>query len=377
MTWYKTGTVTVTNGSGVVAGTGTAWIANAKVGAGFKLPGGDVYEITAVNSDTQITISPAYLGSTQSGQAYAIVPVVGIYQRAYDAMQSAVGQWQTFLSTALAGLFKDGTAAAPGIGFEDETNTGLFRKAAGQMGLAVLGVQRVLLSATGFKIDVPITGTAVQANSYDATAGRLLGVGAFGLGGISAIAETDLDLFPQGFAITQFGANLTNAPAGLAGGERAVVLTTGSPGAWWQIMISRANQRMWFRGGSNGLSEGTWREVFSNQSILGTVSQSGGVPTGAVIEHGSNANGEYVRFADGTQICTHSITTSDTVGVVWTYPAAFSAGASVSTICPSAGGPVVGTISSGSASGVTLHAWSAAGARLATTVKATAVGRWF
>ena len=37
--------------------------------------------------------------------------------------------------------------------------------------------------------------------------------------------------------------------------------------------------------------------------ILGTVSQSGGVPTGAVIERGSNANGEYVKFADGTMIC--------------------------------------------------------------------------
>lgn len=37
--------------------------------------------------------------------------------------------------------------------------------------------------------------------------------------------------------------------------------------------------------------------------ILGIVSQSGGVPTGAIIEKGSNSNGEYVRFADGTQIC--------------------------------------------------------------------------
>jgi hypothetical protein len=37
--------------------------------------------------------------------------------------------------------------------------------------------------------------------------------------------------------------------------------------------------------------------------ILGTVSQVGGVPTGAVIESGSNANGYYVKFADGTMIC--------------------------------------------------------------------------
>lgn|GEM_PF-1262624 len=43
--------------------------------------------------------------------------------------------------------------------------------------------------------------------------------------------------------------------------------------------------------------------VFHTGNILGTVSQSGGVPTGAIIERGSNANGEYVRYADGTQIC--------------------------------------------------------------------------
>ena len=42
---------------------------------------------------------------------------------------------------------------------------------------------------------------------------------------------------------------------------------------------------------------------FAPGNLLGTVSQSGGTPTGAVIERGSNANGEYVRFADGTQIC--------------------------------------------------------------------------
>lgn len=41
----------------------------------------------------------------------------------------------------------------------------------------------------------------------------------------------------------------------------------------------------------------------TRDSILGAVSQSGGVPTGAVIQRGSNANGEFVRFADGTQIC--------------------------------------------------------------------------
>lgn len=37
---------------------------------------------------------------------------------------------------------------------------------------------------------------------------------------------------------------------------------------------------------------------------VGTVSESGGVVTGDIIERGSNANGEYVKYADGTLICT-------------------------------------------------------------------------
>lgn len=45
---------------------------------------------------------------------------------------------------------------------------------------------------------------------------------------------------------------------------------------------------------------------------VGTVSQSG---TSAVIEQDSNANGEYVRFADGTLICTGSQRTA-TTGVI-------------------------------------------------------------
>lgn len=49
---------------------------------------------------------------------------------------------------------------------------------------------------------------------------------------------------------------------------------------------------------------------YAKDNILGTVSQTSGVPTGAVIERGSNANGVYVRFADGTQICQKFVTVS-------------------------------------------------------------------
>ena len=44
-------------------------------------------------------------------------------------------------------------------------------------------------------------------------------------------------------------------------------------------------------------------DVYKQSNILGTVSESGGVPTGAIIERGSNSNGEFVKYADGTMIC--------------------------------------------------------------------------
>ena len=45
---------------------------------------------------------------------------------------------------------------------------------------------------------------------------------------------------------------------------------------------------------------------YQQGNILGTVSQAAGVPTGAIIERGSNTDGEYVKYADGTMICSVS-----------------------------------------------------------------------
>ena len=69
--------------------------------------------------------------------------------------------------------------------------------------------------------------------------------------------------------------------------------------------------------------------AFNKANIVGTVSQSAGVPTGAIVQRGSNANGEYVRFADGTQVCWSigRVTTTASVNgygdVSITFPIAF------------------------------------------------------
>ena len=73
---------------------------------------------------------------------------------------------------------------------------------------------------------------------------------------------------------------------------------------------------------------GAWSKTYNATNILGTTSVSGGVPTGSIFQQGNNANGYYVRFADGTQICaTLGPTIVPPTGVSnvwWTFPIAFA-----------------------------------------------------
>jgi hypothetical protein len=116
--------------------------------------------------------------------------------------------------------------------------------------------------------------------------------------------------------------------------------------------------------------------------IVGTVSQVGGVPTGAIIEQGSNANGNYIRYANGVQECWGArfitpVANTPTSGAV-TFPIAFSAVQSIQ-VSPDTSVP-----------GTTVQGWSFAlftntGCLLFVTRTNTtntalywrAIGRWF
>jgi hypothetical protein len=73
MSQYSTGTATVTNNSATVTGTNTLWLANVTAGDSFTVAGdGVMYDVASVDSDTQVTLSVNYAGSTASGVVYAI-----------------------------------------------------------------------------------------------------------------------------------------------------------------------------------------------------------------------------------------------------------------------------------------------------------------
>lgn len=167
-----------------------------------------------------------------------------------------------------------------------------------------------------------LDGDAVQSVATDATAGRLMKNGAHGLGSrdSSAIVVSDghADL-PTGF-YAGGGGGAVNFPPNA--NYRPFLNLTRRIGSdqYRQIRVffGTSNAPVIRYSDDKGV---TWEEentLYGMRNILGTVSQSGGVPTGAVIERGSNANGEYVRFADGTQICTNSN------AAIVTTPAAFT-----------------------------------------------------
>jgi hypothetical protein len=126
--------------------------------------------------------------------------------------------------------------------------------------------------------------------------------------------------------------------------------------------------------------------VFRRANILGTVSQTAGVPTGAVIQRGSNANGSFVRFADGLQICTFtglpqsatsatgSIFFSTTTGP-WSYPATFAATPVVAAHVPGATARWVAA--SANASQSSLRHYAAVSSAVEIDTAALAIGRWF
>ncbi|WP_347911391.1 phage tail protein [Pseudomonas grandcourensis] len=319
MPWYKSGTVSVTLNSSAVIGAGTAFIANARVGDAFRGPDGAWYEVTNIASDTAMSISPNYKGATNAAGSYALAPMQGYVKDSADALRALVNTY----GAKLAALGTTG-------------NYDVLPVSKGGTGLTAVG--------TAISSDV-------MTSDVDTTAGRLLRVGDFGIGGTSGgmgVTDANLAIIP-GFV--RLNTPCTNAP--IAGVPFSMLVTrynqevtqlafqegTAVPvvfvrkrlgattwGNWRGVAMNGANTDITsLTGLTTALSTaqgGTGNTIgmatrLAAAAIIGTVSQSGGVPTGAIIERGSNANGSYVKFADGTMIA--SAATSQSFNLATAY----------------------------------------------------------
>lgn len=152
-----------------------------------------------------------------------------------------------------------------------------------------------------------VSGTLVQSDPSDQASGKLLKTGAFGLGG-EALTLGNMDnlddLTASGFYYNPTSTNTpgNNYPVSSAG-ALTVVYQSEIRCVQYYTVYGSSGTRTFTRSRHSGGWAG-WHLVFDQNTILGSVSHANGHPTGAIIERGSNASGAYVRFADGTQICT-------------------------------------------------------------------------
>jgi len=139
--------------------------------------------------------------------------------------------------------------------------------------------------------------------------------------------------------------------------------------------------------------------VFHRGNVVGTVSQSGGTPTGAIIEQGENGNGEFVKYADGTMIVSFrdggqtygDLNGSGQIIILVTFPVPF-ANTSELTVIPSvsvsgsAGGAnnfsspplLINTdFSNFSTTSFEFSIHSAGNGGVGTYISYVAIGRWF
>lgn len=153
-----------------------------------------------------------------------------------------------------------------------------------------------------------LVGAAIQSNPLDRTAGKILSVGAFGMGNQAIRYAATHDLDEVRLLCGMIGnAGVSNVPvnAPRAAGAFAGFCTSITSVRGTQFLIeTTGTQDAYFRADNDGWS--SWKRVVTNANIVGTVTNDANGPSGAVIERGSNGDGEYVRFADGTQIATNS-----------------------------------------------------------------------
>lgn len=268
----------------------------------------------------------------------------------------------------------------------------------------------------------------VQASPTDATPGALMGVGAFGLGALIIVPSQDVN------TLTNFGffyvTGSTNAPyqngwltvRPISGAycvqefiseSTGIIYTRALIASTWQgwkiaagggvnsdiTSLTGLTTALSVAQGGTGvttmaslLSALITSGAYAKSNAVGTVSQAAGIPTGALMEYGSNANGQFWKFACGTMICTFRGTatlglsvqyvgTMYYTSISWTFPSAF-VGVAPSHHCGAAkSGNITYTATSAgeSLTGATYFVVEHSGTIPSATynINWMAIGRWF
>jgi hypothetical protein len=286
---YSVGTATLTAASATMTGQGTLWVGNVRPYDIVYGKDGKTGIVLTVDSNTQITLLRVWGGTTQAAQPYDIVFTSDdVFAQAYSRQIQ-----KTLSESALIGLGGLTAAARKGVYFDATAAAALFDLTDGSRAeLALPGAADTLAYSTGVSSAAVTPFTAFARSLLDdasaAVAMETVSAGTrLGLNGISP-PSNDLNLaIKPGFYLSIS----TTANQPVAGGF-ANVLVLQSSSIVSQIShidtVGSSSGTMYARGSNDaGATWSPWRSV---------------MPVS-----GSNANGRFMQFQDGTMISWGSI----------------------------------------------------------------------
>jgi len=254
---YTTGTVSVTAGSTTATGVGTGWKTAGLVAGIFGLDSadGNPVPVLSVDSDTKITFAKPWRGATANDQPYWITYDTTDGQQTVSLMEKVVEYISRLNKPALASLASL-TPAADKLPYFGPGGAGALAdfNAAARALLAGTGVINNAQTPPGLRADEIIS----DANAFTT----------------------------RGWAR---GNNIPNAPTNTGDGDWYIYRndTLSGWGRQWaySFFTNKVFQRRYTSSGFTA-----WMQDDAP-------------------EHGSNVNGDYTRFADGTLICWRGFTT--------------------------------------------------------------------
>lgn len=176
MSWYKTGTISLTNGSVDVIGTGTLFNRYVDSGEGLIAPDGQCYEVASVVSDTLLRLAKPYLGETVTTAPYSIVPVQGYVRtlareaadlidayRAIPVETAAAAEAAQAASTSANSAASTASAAAATASVAATTATASASSAAASSSLSEDKAEEALNSAAAAAASADVSAQAASA----------------------------------------------------------------------------------------------------------------------------------------------------------------------------------------------------------------------
>lgn len=359
-TTYNTGTASIANVGTSVTGQGTSWLTSGLQAGDLFWAAGLAVRIASVNSNTSLTLAYGWPGTTRATDTYEVrftpdaTRILAAARELIDMLGNGnVASIAALTSAANKVPYYTGSGAAALADFKlkgrDIVNTADMADLLAKLGPVFGGPAPQPVNAEVGMTDGNFDGINV-GGVYSIT-------GSWSNGYVSASVSTYTGMLVVYARILQ---------------SHYVQLYYRSNGEVWMRHTSVVGGTSW---------PNAWFRI--NSQMVGTVTQSSGVPTGAIVERGSNANGEYVRFADGTQICWGNITitpvaNTPTSGSV-TFPASFASAVKTVQVTPytSVIGSIVIGASFNSLTNAGMEVFIYRASTTSTSCSWTVIGRWF